>query len=178
MPKEPTPCTRASHQTNQQCSSPGVFPKFKALLINYSCCLTRMQSLQVGRAEVLPSPSCFKPPSSAKPGQGIPEEPPGASQEFHWSMPRHPVRATLQPLPEKPRRRNSALPSIFHLSHPPPSPGVIPTPGDLERTQSWSKQWTKYSGTWSGCSCRMHLPRPPRRGGSVHLPGRLIVSRK
>ena len=54
-------------------------------------------------------------------------------------------------------------PTLQSRSSPPlPSTGVIPAAGDLARTQSQSKQWTKYSRGQPGCSCRMHLPRPPR----------------
>lgn len=160
---------RAFHQTNQQCSSPGVSPKFKALPINYSCCLMRKRSLRVGKAKVLPFPSnpCFKTSSSAKPGQGTPEEPPaapGASQEFHLSIPTDPVRMP-QPLPQKSRRCDSAQPSTFPPLRAAPLPlhpaqGLFPHPGTWRGLKAGANNGLNIVGggraAAAGCICPGH----------------------
>lgn len=141
-------------------------PKFKALPINYSCCLTRKRSLQVGKAEVLPflSRPCFTTSSSAKPGWGMPEAAPGASQECHLSIPRDPVR-NPQPLPQKSGCYNSAQPSTFPPLRAAPLPlypaqGLFPHPGTWRGLKAGANNGLNIVGggraAAAGCICPGH----------------------
>lgn len=138
---------RASHQTNQQCSSPGVLPKFKALPINYSCCLMRAEPPGgQGRGASLPLQTLFHNIQLCQAWMGN-------ARGSTGSIPRMPLEHPKRSCAESPASptevRMLQQCSALHLptspsrsSPPPPGTGVIPTPRDLARTQSRSKQWT------------------------------------
>lgn len=135
--------------------------------VNYSCCLTRKQSLWVCKdaSLALQTLSQRGQPCDGQSGWETAEEPQTAPG-CRLSIPTGDTAAP-RPLPHKSRRCTVLSSPNFPprgatILPPPPSTGVIPAARDLARTQSQSKQWTKYSGGWPGCSCRMHLPRPPR----------------
>lgn len=129
----------------------------------------RKQSLRVGKAEVLPFllSLCFKTSSSAKPGQRMPEEPPaapGASQEFHLSIPPDPVRMP-QPLPQQSQHCNSTQPSTFPPLRVAPLPlhlaqGLFPHPGAWRGLKAGANNGLNIVGggraAAAGCICPGH----------------------